>query len=131
MRKSMRTRTMTKTKNNQTTISNKDIKDITNVLILAKYGPEMISFVIEYWNKTPEEREEVNEKARRFCEAVYEVISLYFKSSESQKEAIVAELTKLAKQQAVAELHEILGINTPDISNEMKFENPYQYSEDR
>ncbi len=117
-----------KTKNNLTTISN---KDIINVLILAEYGPVLIGFIIEYWNKTPEEKDEFNEKAKRFCEEVYEVISLYFKSSESQKEAIAAELTKLAKQQTVAELHETLGINTPDISNEMKFENPYQYSEDR
>ncbi len=117
-----------KTKNNLTTISN---KDIINVLILAEYGPVLIGFIIEYWNKTPEEKEEFNEKARRFCEEVYEVISLYFKSSESQKEAILVELRKLGEKLAVAELHKILGINTPDISNEMKFENPYQYSEDR
>jgi len=119
-----------KTKNNQTTLISKDIKHITNVLILAEYGPDMISFVIEYWNKTPEEKEEVNEKARRYFEAVYEFAVLYFKSSESQKEAILAELSKLAKQQAVADLHKILGINTYDDSNEMTFSSPYQYPED-
>ncbi len=121
MRKSMTTTMKTK----------KDIKDITDVLNLANLGLESTKFIIDYWNKTPEEREEVNEKARRLCEAAYEIAVLYFKSSESQKEAISVELRKLGEKLAVAELHKILGINTPDISNEMKFVNPYQYSEDR
>lgn len=110
-------------------ITKKDNKNILTILTLAGLAHDMIGFVIDY--KTPEEKEEVNEKMRRYFEAVYKSVVLYLKSSESQKKAILSEILKLGEKQAVADLHEILGINTPDISNEMTFTNPYQYNEDR
>ncbi len=117
-----------KTKNNQTALST---KDITDALTLANFGLESIEFIIDYWNKTLEEREEIHENIKRFANQILSFIELLSSSPENEQTVIMVELRKLGEKLAIAKLHKILGINTPDISNEMNFENPYQYPEDR
>ena len=112
-----------KTKNNLTTLSSKDIE---NILILAGWTNEAIIFANNYC-KTPEEKEEVTNK---IFDKARKLIGLYIKSPENQKKAILTEIRKLGEKQAVEELHEIFEINTPDNSNEMTFNSPYQYPED-
>ncbi len=106
-------------------------KDITDVLVLANCSLNTINFIVDYWNKTPEEREEVHEELKRIAKGLLDSVFLYLTSPINEQKAILVELRKLGEKLAIAKLHKILGINEPDISNEMKFENPYQYDEDR
>ena len=106
-------------------------KDIESVLVLAGWSYTVIRVVIDYSNKTPEEKEKFSEKIGKFVDKTIKLIISYYGSPEIYKKAIVDEITKIGKQQVVAEVHEIFEINAADYSNEMTFTNPYQYPDEQ
>ena len=81
-------------------------KDIESVLVLAGWSYTVIRVVIDYSNKTPEEKEKFSEKIGKFVDKTIKLIISYYGSPEIYKKAIVDEITKIGKQQVVAEVHE-------------------------
>lgn len=98
-----------------------EIKDIETVLTIAACCLKLGEIANGCLGLSPAEKKQAWDTVLKNVSTQIRVIYLKYSSTPEQREAINNELKKISIQEALEDLHKLLGINQIDESNHMQF----------